>query len=298
MRSPQAEFSWGGLNTRASATGLPLLDCVVLQDMRLVGTDLVERLGCVRLGQVSGNTKAMDFVAASSEECVAPVDTRVWEPSLYWTLEIAFEPDSASGTQGIFVAGHTTPSMELYIDSSDNIIFKSWDEDGAAVSVTVGAAAASLQTVQIVRDGASLVSRLNNVAGGTGTMEAAKDMETPVGDFRLGRDDESNYFDGTIDYLRLMSIVKSDHNDRLIRLPNPRARHVLADYDGNITAGLLVPDRSRYENHLVADSGVSEVTSLCHNPAHIRAISMGLDEDNKRQLFLAAGGIYYLASVD
>ena len=291
------KFSWGGLNTTADATGLPLLECVALQDMRLVGKVLEQRLGIVRVGKVGGTAKALDFTAASSDMLSNAVDTRVWALGLYWSVEFAIEPDSASGTQGLFVAGHTTPAISCYIDGSDDIIFKVWDTNNDAVTATVGAAAASLQTVQVTRSAATLTMRLNNGTATTDTLHATRNVRTPVGDLRVARDDGANYYDGTVDYLRVLSTVKANHADRLVRLSNPRSAHVLADYDMNMT-GTLVYDRSRYGNHLIATNitAAEEVTSLCHNPAPIRAISMGVDEATKRkQLLVCAGGNYYLA---
>ena len=288
-------FGWGGLNTRAKSTGLPMMECTVLQDLRVVGMDLVQRKGIVHIGQLTGNFSAMDFVAASSMSLESVADSRVWGLGLNWTVEVCVEPDLTTGTPGLFNAGHTTPSMEVYIDSGD-WIFKVWDTGNTPTTVTVGAAAASKQTIQITRDGASIVTRLNNAAGGTGTMSATLSVRAPVGDLRLARDDASNYYDGTIDYLRVLSYTKADHNDRLVRLPNPRSSYVLADYDFKKT-GTLVYDRSRYENTLIALNTPTETATLCHNPAPVRALSLGVDENNRKQLLRVAGGKYYLATV-
>lgn len=291
------KFGWGGLNTRADETGLPLLECVTLNDLRVVGMDLVQRKGIVRVAQLGGNAKALDFTSASSDMLSNLIDARVWGLGLKWTVEVLIEPDSTGGTDGIFCAGHTTPAMILD-RTGGNVRFRVWDSGGTLSTATVGAEAATLQSVQITRDGTAITTRLNNVAGGTTTMSATLDVRTPVGDLRIARDNGGNYLDGTVDYLRVLSIVKDDHADRLVRLPNPRASYVLADYDMNMT-GTLVYDRSRYENHLIATNIATgdEVTSLCHNPAPVRAISMGVDKDNKRQVLIAAGGLYYIGEV-
>jgi len=290
-------FTFGGLNTRANATGLPLMEMTVLQDMRVVGKDLFQRKGMVGVGQVAGDMSAMDFVAASSQFCSNEIDTRVWALGLYWTVELAIEPDLTSGTPGVFVAGSTTPSQEVYITGGD-LTWKGWDSGGTPTTITIGAAAASVQTVQITRSAATISTKLNNGTAVTGSMSATLDMRTPVGDLRVARDDSTNYYDGTVDYLRVLSRVKADHADRLVRLPNPRARSVLADYDFNESADGLVYDRSRYENHLITSASPTEVTTLCHNPAPVRALGMNVDKDGRKQLLVAAGGKYYLAGAD
>ena len=169
----------------------------------------------------------------------------------------------------------------------------------SATTITVGTAAASLQTVQLTRSAATLSAKLDNGAAVTGTMSATLSVRTPVGNLRIGVDDTTNFFDGTIDYVRALSVVKSNHNDRLIRLPNPRAEYVLADYDLKQSAGGLVYDRSRYENHLVATNTPAEIATLCHNPAMVRALTMTRNiATNRKELLVCAAGKYYIAGVD
>ena len=275
-----------------------MMDQTVCQDLRLVGTDLVQRLGISAVGQLTGTAKGMDFVAANSEYCSNAVDSRVWALGLYWTVELAVEPDLTAGTPGIFTAGTTTQAMEAYITGGD-LTFKIWDSGNTATTITMGAAAAEVQTIQITRSAATLSTKINNGTAVTGSMSATLDVRTPVGDLRIARDDATNYYDGTVDYLRVLNgIVRADHNDRLIRLANPRAKHVFADYDFNESAGGLVYDRSRYGNHLITQNTPTEVTSLCHNPAPVRALSMFADVDGRKQVLMVAGGQHFIAGAD
>lgn len=289
-------FVFGGLNTKADATGLPLLDCVALQDMRVVGSDIVERLGIVRVGKVAGNAKAMDFDGAA-DYLYNNVDTRVWTLGLEWTVEMAFALDSTAGTQGILCVGHSTPSMILDV-TGGNIRLRVWDSAATLDTITVGAATTSTQTVQITRNASVLSARLDNGTATTATMSATLGARTPDGELRVARDDGANYCNGTIDYLRAMSIVKSNHADRLVRLPNPRSAHILADYDFN-GSGALVYDRSRYENHLIAVDSPTEAPSLCHDPVPIRGLSVDMETtDRRKRLLVCAGGLYYIATVE
>lgn len=290
-------FGWGGLNTRAQSTGLPLLECVVLQDMRVVGEDLMERLGIVRVAQFTGDQSACHF-NGTDEYCDNAVDTRAWSLGLNWTVEVLIEPAVTTGVQGILTVGHTTPAMILDITGGD-IRFRVWDTADAATTITVGAAAASIQSVQIVRSGSVVSTRLNNGTAVTGAISDSLAVRAPVGNLRSARDDGNNYFHGTTDYVRLFSYSKANHADRRIRCPNPRASYVRADYDFNISSGGgLIYDRSRYQAHLIAQNTPTEIATLCHNPAPVRALSMMTDENNRKQLLILAGGKYYLASVD
>ena len=292
------EFGYGGLNTRATSTGLPLLEMTELQDFRVVGKDLIQRNGIVRVAQLTGNMSAADFDAGSTEYMSNTVDTRVWALGLYWTVELAFEPDTVAGTQCVLCVGHSTHALIVDI-TGGNIRVRVWDSGGSATTITAGAAATSVQTVQITRSGATISTKLNNGAAVTGAISATLNVRTPVGDLRVARDDGTNYYDGTVCYVRLFSIVRANHNDRLVRLPNPRAEYVLCDLDFKQSAGGLVYDRSRYENHLIAQNTPSEIATLCHNPAPIRAVSMTRNvQTNRKEILVCAGGKYFIAGAD
>ena len=78
MRILQPNFAHGGLNTKTDSTGLPVMEHVVLQDLRVVGTNLEQRPGIVRVGRLDNALKAADLTAASSHYFSCPVDARVW----------------------------------------------------------------------------------------------------------------------------------------------------------------------------------------------------------------------------
>lgn len=288
------KFAWGGLNTKAESTGLPMLDCVALQDMRLVGTDLVQRYGMVRVGRLGTDFTALEYNGTDAY-CESAIDARVWTLGTKWTLEVVVEPD-VTADQGILCAGTTTASCILDI-SSDNYRFRIWDSGATLTTLTVGAAAASVQSIQITRDGATLSGRINNGTAATATMSATLSTRAPVGNLRVGRDDAANYFDGVIDNLRLYGYVKSSHGDRLVRHPCPRAEYVMADYAAMGTDSDLF-DRSRFENHLDAKGATANADALVHSPVPIRALRMGVDADGSRQLLAVGGGKFYIAEVD
>lgn len=287
-------FGFLGLNTKSQSTGLPLMGLTTLQDMRVVGKDIEERLGMVRVAQLASTHRGLDL-DGSNQSATGPVDTRVWELGLQWTVEVAFELDTVTGTQGILTAGGTTPCLLIDIDSGDDIRVRVWDSDNTLDTITVGAATTVTQAVQVTRDGATLSAKLDNGTATTATMSSTLNLRTPVGDLRIGQDDGVNYMNGTIDYVRAFSVVRDNHNDRLVRLLNPRAPHVIADYDHTSSGDTL--DRSRYENHLVAQNSPPAIDSLCHNSANVRVLSMAVDENNKKQLLMAAGNQFFIAGV-
>lgn len=298
MISRMREYGWTGLNTQANATGLEPLECVEFQDLVVKGLDAQRRDGLSeRIASFAGDETAMDFVAADSEHIAVPMDTVAWALGLKFTVQVLVELDGTGDNQAVFYAGATTPSMAL--DTlSGNWRWRVWDSAGTLSTVTVGTAAASLQSIMLVRDGASLTTRLNDVAGGTGTIVATLSLRSPVGDLRFARNGGTDYLDGSIDYVRSFTVVKTHHRDRLVRFPHPRASYVACDYGFKARTGNIVEDNSKHENHGLATNSPTEVTTLCHSPSPVRCLSMTRDEDNRKQLLVVAGAVPYIVGVD
>lgn len=299
MKQIVREYGWTGLNSRANAFGLEPLECPEFYDAIVVGRDLARRDGLSRVMRLApGDLKAMDFDAGSSEAIAIPIDTRVWTLGLNFTIECLVEPDGTGNDQAVFYAGATTPSCALDT-ASTNYRWRIWDSGGNLTTVTVGAVTADTVTsIQLCRNGSALTTRLNGTAGGTGTMSATLSTRAPVGDLRIARNGGTDYYDGTIDYIRGFGYTKSHHRDRLIRHPDPCASYVLFDYDFNADANTVVYDRSVFENHGLAVNTPTEATSLCHNPAPIRGMAMYVDHANQKYLYAQAGGSVYLVPVD
>lgn len=287
MPSYAKVFPVHGLNTRANEDGLPEPEATIAANLRFGSGGFERRPGSVRVLVATSSEKAMDFDAASSEYVAVPIDTRVWTLGLKFTIEVCVAPDIATGARTVFYAGVTTPSIVLDTDSS-SWRWRIWDSAGTLSTVTVGAVSLATTTIQLVRDGASLTSRLNNVAGGTGTMVATLLTRAPVGDLRFARNDGTDYYDGKWDYLRGRAIVRADHNDRLVRFPDPKAETVLFDYGGP-ASGTTVIDNSRWENHGEAFNTPTVATTLCHNPAPVRAISAYTNHSRQKRVLIQTG---------
>jgi hypothetical protein len=281
-----------GLNTRANEDGLPEPEATIAQNCRFGSGGFQKRTGSVRVLYATSTAKSMDFDAASSEYVAAPIDVRVWTLPTKFTIEVCVSPDIVTGTRTVFYAGATTPSVALDTDSS-SWRWRIWDSAGTLSTVTVGAASLSTtQTIALYRDGASLTSRLDNVAGGTGTMSATLATRAPVGDLRIARNGGTDYFDGKIDYVRGFAIVRANHADRLLRFVDPKAEYVLFNYGGP-ASGTTVLDESRWENHGEAFNTPAVATTLCHNPAPVRAIHAYTNYDRAKRVFAQAGSALF-----
>lgn len=276
-----------GLNTRANEDGLPEPEATIAQNCRFGSGGFERRLGSVRVLRATSTEQCLDFDAASTEYITVPIDTRVWGLGTKFTIETLGTVDDVSVPRTIFHAGDGTLSIALVINSG-NWVFAIRDSAAAATNVTVGAVTLGLVTsIQLVRDGTSLTSRINNVAGGAGTMSALP-LQTPVGNLMIGGVGVVNPHDGKIDYIRVFSIVKANHNDRLVRFPDPRAEYVMADY-GFTMSGTTVYDNSRFENHGIAVNTPTPATALCHNSAPVRAISAYTNYSRQKRVLIQAG---------
>lgn len=298
------KFVCGGLNTRANSTGLPLLECTHLQDMRVVGTDWVQRKGIARVAQLSGTAKSLLF-NGTTQYADAPADTRVWKLLKYWTLEILFQPTDVVGTQEILGFGHATDfPVRVYlngdvvtaqfVDSASTVVSLAHTDSGNVGVISGG----DVVALQLVRDGTDIVMRINNVLADSGTVADLNHI-APGGDLNVARHNAANHFAGSLGYMRLFTYAKSNHKDHLLLYPNPRAKFVAADYDFLMQSSGLIYDRSAYGNHLIAQSTpTQDASSLAHNPAPVRGMGMSANENNEKQLLMVAGGNYFLAKVD
>lgn len=289
-------FPLHGLNTKASEDGLPEPEATIAQNCRFGGGGFERRDGSVRVLVATSTEKSMDFDAASSEYVEVPIDVRVWTLPTKFTIEVCVSPDTVTGERAVFYAGVTTPSVVLDTNSS-NWRWRIWDSGTTLTTVTVGAATAgATATIQLVRDGASLTSRLNNVAGGTGTMSATLATIAPVGNLRFARNGGTDYYDGKIDYVRGFAVVRSNHADRLVRFADPTAEYVLFNYGGP-ASGTTVLDNSRWGNAGEAFNTPTVANSLCHNAAPIRAISAYTNHSRQKRVMIQAGSALYDVSV-
>lgn len=277
----------GGLNDSALEDGLPLPEFVTFQNYR-IGKG--RRGGVVRQDVSPTTGHVAQSLNGSTQYVSYPVDTRVWGyDGTRWTLELLIDMGSVSGTQPILEAGTTTPSISVDVSSGFYRV-RIWDSS-ATLTTLLSTSAASTDPVslQVVRDGAGLTLRVDNVAEDTDTMSATNGLRTPVGDLRVGNDG-SSFGNVTVDYFRLLGVARADHADRLVRFPDPRAAYVLADYGDDLTV-----DRSRYENNGTTTGSPPTTTALSHQASPVFAIAPYLTQDGEAKILIQAGPDLYLA---
>lgn len=287
-----------GLQTKGLEDGLPFGDFVEFLNVRVNQGVAKRRPGRAVIATATTGAKSMDF-NGSTDYLEMTEDAGPWGGlGTKFTIEGLIQPDTLTGTPPIFEAGITTSPVIIDISSSK---IRVRVQDSATTVTTVTSTDDDVSTsvptsFQFTRDGADLSLRVNNGTADTGTMHATNALIDTAGVGRIGRDG-AEYFDGKMDYLRLFSIVKTDHNDRLVRFPDPKVDYCLADYDflsvafGSMDA--LVKDSSRYVNHAAINGTPSAATSLCHSNTHLQLVHEYQTRGRTRKALVISGGIPY-----
>lgn len=279
------------LQTTRGEDGLPWGDWSTFQNVRVDRESLRRRKGWARVAQLGNDNAALDFVAANSERIDIPLNASHFTLGERWTIDALIEPDVVTGTNPILTIGTSTQSIALDINSS-NARLRVWDEDTTADTIT-GSSTLTVDTVywlRAVRDGTSLTLYVDNSSEGTATMAAGKAMETPAGNMHIGYDG-TNYYDGTIDYVRIFSYART-LPDGLTRFPDPIADGVLADWPMEVT-NTLVKDRSRYGNTGQAINTPTSTTALCRAHAPMQGIQSYKNRSGDGRILLVGGGRIY-----
>ncbi len=252
-----SDFS-AGLNSKVNEDGLDLGEGFqTFQNVRVSKGVAEARARFARVAVCGNDNQALSFDGVA-DYVAAAIDTRVWALGRQFTVEGCADVTDKTAANTILYVGVTTPSI-VVDTSSSKLRVRIW---GSAATLTTVTSTADCPegttfTWQIVRDGASLTLRVDNASDGTGTMSATNVLRDPVGDLRIARDSGTVYTDVTVDYLRAFNVARANHNDRLVRFPDPKASIVICDYDMRLRTGDVVFDRSQYENHGEAFSSPS-----------------------------------------
>ncbi len=279
-----------GLQTKSREDGKALPDHEEFRNVRTGKGGAYRRGGRAAVHQgLSDDAKAFTF--GGTDHASEEVDTRVWGLGRIWTIEAACTPSSVSGSPCLVYAGHTTPSVVIDV-SGGFWRARIWDSAATLTTLTsTTAAAASAVTLQVVRDGAAVSLLVDNVEEDTDTMSATLNLRTPVGDLRVMRGASTDYLAGDFDYVRVFDVARTDHADRLIRYPNPRARSVRANYMCRSDKTTRILDLSRFENHLTITGTIASATSMLHNGTSCQGVHAYLTRDGNRRILVPGGGL-------
>ena len=254
------------------------------------------RAGYKRLYRFAAPSVLMDFDGTNDFVSLWVTDARVNPFGTVFTLETLFQTDdissnrvilgrAAAGVVGVTIT-HTTSSTVTTVV-----------EDSAGTTTTLthtGIAAGTLCAYQLVRDGATLTAKINGTTQ-TGTMSATLSLRS--GAPALGKDNAGSFYDGRIDFIRVLRYAKTNQYDGWARLVDPRSPGVLVEYVIEPDANGTVMDRGALGIHgATTGSPAINVAPLAVNPMPVLGIASNLDKNFKRQAYIRVAGTIYPAS--
>lgn len=264
-----------------------------LTGMRVDRGPFRRRLGKTALTQFAATSNLIVF-DATNDMVTIPADTRVAPWGTRFTLEMLFRTTgvgSARVVLGRATASATGVKVTHKTDSTIETVVT--DSAGTPTTITTAGAYAVGSDVryQLVRDGASLTVRTNGTAT-TGTMSATLSLAS--GMQSIGVDNSGSYYEGRIDFVRLLRTALTSQRWGYLRLPDPRASFVLFDYIVANNGNNTVMDRGPYEMHATTTgSPTTTGAPLAPNSDPITFIASNLDVNNERQSYIGVGANVY-----
>lgn len=283
-----------GISTTKVATTGDVDDYQIVQDARGSRGVLERRRGMVRLANFTTTATSADF-DASNDDVDLTIDTRIFPLGTVFTLEMLFNTDTISSNRTVLGGVGATDAITVTHDTSEQVVVTIRDSAGTVTTVTfTGITTGTLCALQIVRDGASITCRLNGTTQ-TATMDASLSLLNAG--YTVGSDNNSLFYDGKIDFIRIFNTARTSNVDGWCRLANPRAPDVMLDLILSPDSNGTCTDRSRYENHRAANGGLSTTTCIAVNPMPIQAIAPNTRRSGTRELIVVAGGLVYPVTV-
>lgn len=286
-----------GLQTTQPGEDSPAFWFPVFQNVRTTQSGGRRRLGRAYLDKVP--TESYSGFYSVGAKGVAVLDEDQWALSSGWTVEAVVALGGVQAGVDYAVCGFdqaTNFPFRIYYDCDTNgeatLKAQVYDLSGSDVTVALSAVHddEDVVAIQLVRDGGTVYLRANGSEEASGSL-AYTGTPVPTGGFVVGGDYSLSFL-GSIDFVRCQRLVKPDQRSGWMRLLDPRAPSVVADYLGFAANG-WVEDRSRYENHAKDDGTITSVSPIVPNPAAVQSISEMRGDDRRQLIAVVAGGYRY-----
>lgn len=254
------------------------------------------RAGMVRLHRFAAPSSMVDF-DGTDDDMDIPTSDLLNALGLVWTVETLFNTDDISSNR--FVLGRRSAAgapMTIVHNTSSEVIVTVLDTGAASDTLTwTGIAAGTTCALQVTRSGTTLTGYLNGVAK-TATMSATLSVvNVPL---TIGSDNNGSFYDGRIDFFRVMRYAKAHRHDAWARLVNPRVAGVVCDYVFLPDSNSYIVDRSSSGAHgAINGSPTSNVAPLAVNPVPVLGIASNLSNDFAQKAYIRAAGALYPAVV-
>lgn len=296
-----------GLQTTRSDEGNQTFDAFeVFQNVRTGAGGLVRRGGEVYLGIAGTNHGVLTFDGTNDYLLLAN-DTRVTQFGLRWTFECAVECRVQTGNHYIWGnEAASTPGFTLHVTSAGAVVANIWDTASTNTTLTSASGVIGVggfNFISVVRNGATATMYVNGVSRATSSsLSSTLLCRAPTTRITIGRHEGGSYFDGDMDYIRILEIARTDVSDGRLRWQASRAPYVLFDMTMELDAYGRVLDRGRYGLHSrhksqtgtpAAGSGPEVIQD-----SPVQAIHPFVDSAGKRRLLVVAGGRVHSIEVE
>lgn len=289
MKTRDRHHRWDrGLQTTGGEYSGRPDDFTTFQDVILARGRLDNRGGMARLARltsVDGNIMSFD---GTNDRVDFPTLTAL---PLVFTVELVWVTDSlAANRQILGKQGASAVGLSIVHTSTSTVTVTFRDSGGSTTTLTwTGVGAADIHALQIVRNGASFTGWLDGVTQ-TGVVSAS--LLGATGALSAGTDNGATWFLGSIDYLRIWDVARTERRDLNSRLLNPRNRHVMycwvftqGSADDIIDQGIRVAHATTAGSPTWASRG-----PLVTNPWPIQGMGYSVRANGDRELVVANGG--------
>jgi hypothetical protein len=278
-----------GLSTSADVRSDSLVYEEYLNARAGDGTDR-RRDGYVRLYRWGATSDLLDL-DGSSDFVTLTADSRVWPLGTRFTLELLWQNDTVAASSFVLGSGSAgAVGVKIEHTSSSTVVTTVTDSAAATTTLThTGIGADNEVRYQLKRDGANLTATINGTAQ-TGTMNATNSLAS-TGTWVVGKDNAGSFFNGRVDFLRLLRVLKTHTMDSRVRLGDPRAPSVVLDYIFTADANGYVVDRGPLGLHgVTSGSPATNGAPLAVNPAAVTWLGQNKDNDTDRQAYAVVDG--------
>lgn len=245
------------------------------------------RLGRKLLAQFTSTALITDFDGTNDLIQMPTTFNMSTTLGLKWTMEILFVTDAIASNRSV-VGGGPGAAIKVVHTSTSTVTVTVKDSANTDVTLTfTGIAAGTVCALMLTRDGAALTAILNGTTA-TGTMSATNTLANVT--MALGAIATANYFDGGIDFIRFLSTVETSQRNGWMRLPDPRAENVIADWLVGLDANGYCLDRSKNEFHATSSgSPATNRAPICYNADPVIGLGATFDKSGARLAYAVVG---------
>ncbi len=298
--TPQVVSLLGGLNTKASAAGLPLGQHSVATNVRFNDGTATRRSGSLRISSPAqderdGSSCLLHVGTVGYAYIAIPYHSSVWALPAAWTLDVVLSPDDipSGGTAQHRILGFADGTLYLDILPDGSLFLSLTDEDDNTFTLTSTTTYGvnDVVPVRIVRDTDTLTMRINGQqVASRNDLTADAVSATTTDDLLIGAQDEG--FIGIVDDLRLFHTALTGQDHALCEWPDPRTPAMVAYYRFGEQSGewaAVLFDESRYQNHAEIVGDVVFMTGLVTTLNPVIGIHQHQASSGSRKLLIAHG---------